>query len=41
MDAFPERVESILGHHFDDPELLLAALSPMRTEQKRVGDHRR
>ncbi len=37
MDALPERAESILGYQFEDQELLMAALTPMRKEQKRLA----
>jgi len=37
MNAFPERAESILGHQIQDQEVLLAALTPMGNEQKRLA----
>ncbi|KAK4888511.1 hypothetical protein LTR49_028845, partial [Elasticomyces elasticus] len=37
MEALPERAESILGYQFEDQELLMAALTPMKNEQKRLA----
>ncbi len=37
MEAFPERAESIIGYRFEDQEILLAALTPIGSEQKRLA----
>ncbi|KAK4889118.1 hypothetical protein LTR49_028807, partial [Elasticomyces elasticus] len=37
MNAYPERAQSILGYQFENKELLMAALTPMGKERKRLA----